>query len=416
MTPLVRLAIAAGLLFVATFAIVPPPTSFLYSMALVATEFGYWFAIGSAITLLFGWSGSALARVSTIIGVTGTLLLSSSVYRAVEYQRTVPALLTHAFGEPAPSAEYADRSRPAPMVLLDLFLGIRSAPVRYDERIYAMPNGEELRMDLYHPSYPHTSIPGLIVIHGGWWQKGDRNEHLGFNAYFAARNYVVAAIDYRLAPRHRFPNAAQDVRTAIEYLKSHASEIGLDPNRIALVGRGAGGQLALQAAYGANDPAIRGVVTSYASVDLQEAYANPPSALLLDTRAMLEDYLGGTPASLGDRYAAASPTKFVRPNVPPTLMIHGMNDPIVSSKQSELLDAELGKVGVRRLLLRLPWATHACDRNFVGPCGQITLYAVEHFLGTVMKEEVKPKTSKPKPAKPATRSASKPAGRTARGT
>jgi acetyl esterase/lipase len=416
MTPLVRLAIAAGLFFVATFAVVPPPTNFFYSMALVATEFGYWFAIGSAITLLFGWSGSALARVTTLIGVTGTLLLSSSVYRAVEYQRTLPALLTETFGKPAPSAEYADRARPAPMVLLDLFLGIHSAPVRYDERVYATPDGEELRMDLYHPSYPHTSIPGIVVVHGGWWQNGDRNEHLGFNAYFAARNYVVAAIDYRLAPRHRFPTAGQDVRSAIEYLKSHAVELGLDPNRIALVGRGAGGQLALKAAYDANDPAIRGVVTAYASVDLKEAYANPPNTRLLDTRGALEDYLGGTPAALADRYAAASPTKAVRPNVPPTLIIHGVNDPIVSSKQSELLDAELGKAGVPRLLLRLPWATHACDKNFVGPCGQITLYAVEHFLGTVMKQGAPQKTTKPKPAKPAARAAQKPAQRAVRGT
>ncbi len=413
MTPLVRLAIAAGLLFVASFAVLPPPTSFLYSMALVATEFGYWFAIGSAITLLFGWSGSAVARISAVLGVTGMLLLSSSVYRAFEYQETLPKRLSAAFGEPAPRAEFADVSRPAPMVLRDLFLGIHSTPVRYDERVYAAPNGEELRMDLYHPSYPHTSIPGVIVVHGGWWQKGDRNEHLGFNAYFAARNYVVAAIDYRLAPRHRFPTAEQDVKSAIDYLKSHATEIGLDPNRIALVGRGAGGQLALQAAYDAKDPGIRGVVAAYASVDLKEAYANPGNIRLLDMRTMLEDYLGGSPDSVAERYAAASPTTRLGPKAPPTLIIHGQNDPIMSSKQSELLDAELGRVGVPRLLLELPWATHACDKNFVGPCGQITLYAVEHFLGTVMKEETLKKA--PKPAKPARRTPPKPASRTPRG-
>jgi acetyl esterase/lipase len=371
-------------------------------MALVATEFGYWFAIGSAITLLIGWSRSLTARMAFVFGLAGMLLLSSSVYRAAQYQQTLPARLVAAFGEPAPPAEFADISRPAPMVLRDLFLGIHSTPVRYDERVYATPNGEELRMDLYHPSYPHTSIPGVIVVHGGWWQAGDRNEHLGFNAYFAARNYVVAAIDYRLAPRWRFPTAEQDVRSAIEYLKNHATEIGLDPDRIALVGRGAGGQLALRAAYGSKEPVIRGVVAAYASVDLREAYANPPNVQLLDTRGVLEDYLGGSPATLADRYAAASPTTAVGPGAPPTLIIHGMNDPIVSSKQSELLDAELGRAGVPRLLLRLPWATHACDKNFVGPCGQITLYAVEHFLSTVMKEQKPPKSRATAP--PASRS------------
>jgi acetyl esterase/lipase len=254
----------------------------------------------------------------------------------------------------------------------------------------------------------------VIVVHGGWWQKGDRNEHLGFNAYFAARNYVVAAIDYRLAPRHRFPTAEQDVKSAIEYLKSHAAEIGLDSNRIALVGRGAGGQLALQAAYDAKDPAVRGVVAAYASVDLKEAYANSANASLLDMRGMLEDYLGGSPKHVGERYTAASPTTRLGPNAPPTLIIHGQNDPIVPSKQGELLDAELGRVGVPRLLLRLPWATHACDKNFVGPCGQITLYAVEHFLGTVMKEETLKKAQKPATA--VKRAPPKPALRTPRGT
>ena len=72
--------------------------------------------------------------------------------------------------------------------------------------------------------------------------------------------------------------------------------------------------------------------------------------------------------------------------VPPTLLVHGLRDSVVPPDQSELLATRLEQAHVRHVLVKLPWASHACDQNFGGPCGQITTYAVERFLDGVMAD------------------------------
>ena len=101
---------------------------------------------------------------------------------------------------------------------------------------------------------------------------------------------------------------------------------------------------------------------------------------MLDSRKVLEDYLGGTPAQKPEVYAAASPSNFVNATTPPTLLIHGRLDPIVWPEQSERLAARLKENGRPYFHLYLPWATHGCDANLHGPSGQLSLYAIDRFL------------------------------------
>jgi len=173
-------------------------------------------------------------------------------------------------------------------------------------------------------------------------------------------------------------------------LKVYGTEIGVDPTRLALLGRSAGGQLALLAAYTANEPAIRGVVSVYGPTDLKFGYEQPAPKSLLDTRGVLETYLGGSPAKADDAYFAASPINFVTASSPATLLIHGLHDSHVSPEESERLETRLLHSRVRNLFIRLPWATHACDWSFSGPCGQITTFAIERFLERVMFTAPKP--------------------------
>ena len=216
---------------------------------------------------------------------------------------------------------------------------------------------------------------------------------MALNAYLAARDYIVVSINYRLAPKWKFPAGRDDVLSALAYLKVYGREFGLDPTRLALMGRSAGGQLALLAAYTAGEPAIRGVVSVYGPTDLKFGYERPASKRLLDTRGVLESYLGGPPAKADDAYFAASPINFVTASTPPTLLIHGLHDQHVLPEESARLEARLAESKVKHLFVRLPWATHACDWSFSGPCGQITTYAIERFLERVMftpAKEAKP--------------------------
>src|SRR5262249_50779241 len=153
-----------------------------------------------------------------------------------------------------------------------------------------------------------------VVVHGGSWEHGDSTQLAALNRYLAARGYVVAAINYRLLPDHPFPAGRDDLLAAIGYLKANASAIGLDPERIVLLGRSAGGQLALRVAYTAGDPAIRGGIGIYPATDLAYAYANPCDVRLLDGRAVVRAYLGGSPDQIPEAYAAASPITFAGPH------------------------------------------------------------------------------------------------------
>jgi len=168
-------------------------------------------------------------------------------------------------------------------------------------------------------------------------------------------------------------------------LKKSASSLGLDATRIALIGRSSGGQLALLEAYTARDPAVHGVVAFYAPSDLLFLHANPSNARIFNSTGALEDYLAGNPRAKPDAYRSASPINFVGASTVPTLLIHGDKDELVSVRQSERLDAKLAAANRPHFFLRLPWATHTCDFNFDGPCGQISTYAIETFLATVMK-------------------------------
>src|ERR1019366_1874596 len=160
-------------------------------------------------------------------------------------------------------------ARPMPLALTQLFTGTHSPDVRVTKMQYASVEGQALWLDLYQPLRIDHPLPGIVVVHGGSWQNGDRGEFPALNRYLAARGNIVASIDYRLAPAAVFPAQREDLFSAIAYLKHHAQTIGLDPARLVILGRSAGGQIALSAAYGQQIPGLKGVIVFYAPNDLE---------------------------------------------------------------------------------------------------------------------------------------------------
>ena len=225
----------------------------------------------------------------------------------------------------------------------------------------------------------------MIMINGGSWRGGTRHDLPALNRYLASRGYAVAAVSYRFAPKYPHPAASEDVHAAIQYVRTNAARLGIDSSRMALIGRSAGAQLALLAAYTASDPAIRGVVGFYAPSDQIFGYEHPSNPRVLNSTAVLEAFLAGDPRTAGEAYRTASPINFVGARTVPTLLIHGVKDELVSVEQSERLDRRLSAAGRPHLFLRLPWATHGCDYVFNGPCGQLSTYAIERFLSSVMR-------------------------------
>ena len=389
----VALRLLAGLGFAAAglVAVLPHPTAALWKASIVLSEGGYWLALLASMLVvdLRGWrtpgGRPSLARVAaSAAALTGVVLLLSPVAQAYLVGRSLPDLLEARFGTPIPAA-FAAPPRPAPVSLPALLTGVGAGEVVVDEHVYAVREEGDLRLDLYRPAFAEGALPVVVMIHGGGWSTGDKRDFSPLNDYLASRGYVVAAISYRLLPDARFPAAQEDVAEAIRYLGGLAETHNLDPDRIALVGRSAGGQIALLAGYAARNPAIRGVVSFYAPAALRWGYANPAKPGVIDSSGVLDDYLGGPPATHGAQYDAAEPARFVSASTSPTLFIQGLRDEHVSPFHAEFVSARLLEAGVPHAIVRLPWATHACDYLFRGPCGQVSTFAVEWFLDAVLR-------------------------------
>ena len=339
---LLRVGGGAVLLSLGLVAVVPAPNDWIFLLSVLVTEGGHWAVVACLPLCAPGWRRSRVGRGGVILGLLGTLLLLTPLARAVTFSRALPVALETRFGD---GGSITPAGRPAPLVARDLFVGVRSPAVRVEDHLFASVDGQELRLDLYRPLGDHPPLPGVVVVHGGSWQSGSRKDFPALNRYLAARGYVVAAVSYRFAPRFRFPAARDDVVAAIAYLKRNAGRLGLDAGRLALVGRSAGGQLALVVAYTAEDPAIKGVVSYYGPAALRWGYANPAKRSIIDSSGVLDAYLGGPPATHGSQYQAASPLSHIGHRTPPTLLINGLRDEHVSPVHGEFLGSPDIKVG-----------------------------------------------------------------------
>lgn len=370
-------ATAAGLALLVLF---QAPTFILWKVAVLMIEWGHLLILAALVPLLPGWQRRRAGQIGGALGIGAALVASTPLLRALPVAQRLPVQLAAVFGPPP-----ANLSRSAPLVAVDLLRGIATPAITPRTLVFSEIDGQKLDLDLYPAQRGSGPAPLLVVIHGGAWQSGDKSEMPTLSRYLAGRGYAVAAVNYRLAPRWPFPAARDDVRAAIVYLKANATTLGIDPTRIVLCGRSAGGQLALLVGYTATDPAMRGVIAFYAPTDLVYGYEHPSNPHVLDSTEMLESYLGGPPTGAEATYAEASPISFVGPETPPTLLIHGRRDELVTFHQSTLLAERLEAVGRPHLLLDMPWATHAADFNFSGPSGQLSTYAIEYFLGAVMQ-------------------------------
>jgi len=332
---LFRLVLGAGLALAALLVFIPAPTHLLWMVALAVTEWGHWLTVLALALLVLGGFGFSDRAQPSWIGFLGALLCLiaafltlTPVMQAVLLAKELPSGLERSFGK-AELPRASDAARATPFALTDLFMGVATPTIQPTSVIYNKADGEDLSLDLYKPSPTASSSnlrPVVLVIHGGSWQTGDNSEFGAFNRFLAGRGYLVAAMNYRLAPKHKFPAAFEDVKRAIAYLKTHAADLGIDGNRLVLLGRSAGAQLALLGGYVAGNSEVRGVISFYGPPDLRFSYTFPANPAVLDSRGLLKAYLGSDPDNMPQPYLAASPFYFVGSTTPPTLLIHGGRD------------------------------------------------------------------------------------------
>jgi acetyl esterase/lipase len=363
--------------------VVPGWSYWLLTLSVGATEYSPWLCAAAVIVCLLARGSSRLSHAAFVMAGAAALLASTPLARAPFALRRFDAEMSRAFGDGflnrvPPSVLRGMRERP--IVVADLFRGIAWGDASIVHGIvFATPGGQPLTLTVYRPNTTGR-FPAIVQIYGGAWQRGEPDDDAGFARYLAARGYVVFAIDYRHAPRWTWPAQMEDVRTAFEWIHAHGAEYSADPSRLAVMGRSAGAQLALQSAYGPNAVPVRAVASYYGPVDLTEGYRRPPQPDPLDVRAVDEAFLGGTPDSAPARYRDASPITYVTRRLPPTLLIYGGRDHIVEARFGRMLQERLLATGTSSALLEIPWAEHAFDAVPHGVSAQVALYYTERFL------------------------------------
>ncbi|GAB4529799.1 MAG: hypothetical protein Tsb0014_11970 [Pleurocapsa sp.] len=376
---------AVGLFF-SLWIIIPAPTFSLLPLGVGAPEISPWLIVSNAIALLlvipqlkYGVICD-VALLASLLGLFFSFLPLIQLPAAnASFKQEMKTVLGANYLDKIP-ASLQTKMRPQPFVLLDVFRGIPLPEVRIQRGIvFASPDGVDLQLNLYKPTRK-GKYPGIIIIYGGAWQSGTANNNEAFSRYMAGQGYSVIAIDYRHAPQYRFPAQLEDVQTALKYIQDNADELEVDCDRLAIMGRSSGGHLAKLAAYQPDAIPFRAVVSYYGSSNLTAGYHNPPFPNPINTRAILHDFLGGTPQERPEIYQKASPINYVRPDLPPSLLVYADRDHIVQSQFGDRLYQKLCSVDNSAVFLNIPWAEHAFDAVFFGLSNQLALYYTERFL------------------------------------
>jgi acetyl esterase len=157
-----------------------------------------------------------------------------------------------------------------------VFVGGTHRGATVQDRTAVLADGSTLPVRVYRPRDASGPVPVVLNFHGGGWTSGDPQQSQWWCSSVAAEaGVVVVSVDYRLAPEHVFPVAAEDCYGATVWVAEHADELGVDASRLAVMGDSAGGNLAAVVALMSRDrsgPAIALQVLIYPVVDLAASY------------------------------------------------------------------------------------------------------------------------------------------------
>ena len=220
--------------------------------------------------------------------------------------------------------------------------------------------------------------PAIVVIHGGGWIEGDKSSFSttekrmpGNIIDFARLGFVAVTINYRLSGEAPYPAALDDCRCAVRWLRAHAGQYGIDPQRIGAYGNSAGGHLALllgmidepadrekNAPWRDQSSLVQAAASDSGPVDLVAQYEQGT------LRTVVSKFLGGPPE--GDRlalYEQSSPSKRISKQTPPLLLIYGVDDNQVPVVTADRFVLALGQAGLKDVSYHRLAATGHCPHS-----------------------------------------------------
>lgn len=231
---------------------------------------------------------------------------------------------------------------------------------------YRTVGDSTLMLEIIRPEpIPTVPMPAIIYIHGGAWMSGDRTAN-NRNAFLAAQGFFTISIDYRSSLYAVFPAQLEDAKAAVRWLRAHAAQYQIDPQRIGIWGHSAGAHLAALVGTSGHRQTIAESTTVTEPSSRVQAVATlacPTDFLQMggwhEAVDSPEAQLVGGP--IRERVALvqlANPITYLQPDAPPFLLIHGEQDEIVPLGQSELLAQALRANGTAVRFISMPEAGH----------------------------------------------------------
>jgi acetyl esterase/lipase len=276
------------------------------------------------------------------------------------------ALLSYACAASAPGLEGAPGPR-QPSVTTDV--------------VYGHKDGLALTFDVHRPAHPNGA--GVILIVSGGWQSSVEMGRLmaqGYNPPLNDKGFTVFAVRHGSSPRYPMSAIVADMRRAVRFIRQHAGEYGVDPNRIGVLGGSAGGQLALLLGTTADsgDPSASDAVLRESSRVAAVVAFFPPTDL-----SRWENRRAFPATRLTEAEAAQySPIRFVSPRAAPSLIVHGDADRVVPMVEGETMYAALSKAGVPALFVRIEGAGHQFDgADFARANAEMVRWFAQHLRG-----------------------------------
>ena len=238
----------------------------------------------------------------------------------------------------------------------------------------AADDDKDLLLDLYRPEEQAGPLPVVLWVYGGAFRAGSKDDRQTAGATWLARHgYAVAAFNYRLSPVAKFPAQTHDCKAAVRWLRAHAAQYQLDPNRIAAWGASAGGHLASMLGTSGGVAELEGELGNPKESSRVQAvvdFFGPTNFLMMDSQAIPggqkhdppdspeSQLIGGPIQENKEKTARANPITYVSADDPPFLILHGDRDPLVPVGQSELLCEALRKAGVEVTFHKIVGAGH----------------------------------------------------------
>ena len=230
--------------------------------------------------------------------------------------------------------------------------------------VYGHKDGLAMTLDVLKPKSGANGAAILYMVSGGWVSRwSPPNESAERFQFLLDKGFTMVIVRHGSSPRYHVPDAVSDVRRAVRFVRFHAREWGVDPNRLGVHGGSAGGHLSLVLglASDAGDPAAEEPFMRESNRVASVVAYYPP----VDLRTMAR---GAVPATEGQRFPALnfekekaadiSPILFVTPDDPPTLLIHGDADTTVNISHSQRMFQALQENKIKSNFITLPGAGH----------------------------------------------------------